>query len=367
MPFQFLMERAGFFNRSDLDKSTIPGHQLMACDKKVPVLWFEPLQPSRRVILFFHGNAATLRTTAPLLRKMRDQFHCHVMAFEFPSYGMSPDLILSAPLLRKRAIQFIDFVHDTLKFEREQMFLVSFCMGNVVSFYLAAQRRVGGFVSIAPFSSIRHYMRNNIFRHAIQGDGGLNNMTFARHVNCPTLIVHGTKDTASHIRDVFALFGAIRHSNKSLHRIPDEKHLMDWNRAVIPSIQQFIQESGIQLGRVVEQKEAKLRGSTEPSTQKQQQHQQATKTQQHPPPTNIAAFLRLERARRLDTSSTTSADTSTASAAYVYPSIEQHRDLFNMESVRSNTLTQSKQYVQWSLYGSAALYTVYKAVQLIIS
>lgn len=54
----------------------------------VPCLYLPTKNGSRKLLIFFHGNAEDLGLSYTLLNHMRDFFKVNVMAVEYPGYGI---------------------------------------------------------------------------------------------------------------------------------------------------------------------------------------------------------------------------------------------------------------------------------------
>lgn len=208
----------------------------------IPCMWL-PAPRAAGVILFCHGNAEDLGMCFPFVKHMRDQFKMNVLAVEYPGYGLLHGLAVSEAALKEVALTAFRFILDELKVAYEQIILFGRSVGSGPSVYLASRFPVGGLILVAAFSSVREAAKSLV--------GGLiagvlverfPNLSLIGNVSCPTLFIHGEKDSLVPPSHSVALFKQCR-ARKLLITPPGMEHntnlFTDASFLAVPAINFF--------------------------------------------------------------------------------------------------------------------------------
>merc|ERR1712137_826481 len=208
----------------------------------IPCMWL-PAARAAGVILVCHGNAEDLGMTFPFVRHMRDQFKMNVLAVEYPGYGLLSSIPASEVALKEVVLTAFRFVLDELKVAYEQIILFGRSIGSGPAIYLASRFPVGGLILVAAFASVREVIRCFV--------GGLisrifverfSNISLIGNVSCPTLFIHGEKDSLIPTSQSVALFKNCR-ARKLLITPPNMEHntnlFIDASFLAVPAINFF--------------------------------------------------------------------------------------------------------------------------------
>eukprot|EP00927_Polykrikos_kofoidii_P066190 TRINITY_DN61838_c0_g1_i1.p1 TRINITY_DN61838_c0_g1~~TRINITY_DN61838_c0_g1_i1.p1 ORF type:complete len:453 (-),score=95.95 TRINITY_DN61838_c0_g1_i1:157-1515(-) len=208
----------------------------------IPCMWL-PAPRAAGVILFCHGNAEDLGMCFPFVRHMRDQFKMNVLAVEYPGYGLLHDVPVSEAALKEVALTAFRFVLDELKVAYEQVILFGRSVGSGPTVFLASRFPVGGLILVAAFASVREAAKSLV--------GGLlsrilverfPNLSLIGNVSCPTLFIHGEKDSLVPPSHSVALFKQCR-ARKLLITPPGMEHntnlFTDASFLAVPAINFF--------------------------------------------------------------------------------------------------------------------------------
>jgi dienelactone hydrolase len=174
---------------------------------------------------------------------MRDQFKMNVLAVEYPGYGLLHGVPVSEAALKEVALTAFRFILDELKVAYEQIILFGRSVGSGPTVYLASRFPVGGLILIAAFSSVREAAKSLV--------GGLiagviverfPNLSLIGNVSCPTLFIHGEKDSLVPPSHSVALFKQCR-ARKLLITPPGMEHntnlFTDASFLAVPAINFF--------------------------------------------------------------------------------------------------------------------------------
>lgn len=208
----------------------------------IPCMWL-PAERAAGVILFFHGNAEDLGLSHAFVQHMRDQFKMNVLAVEYPGYGLIKHIPASEKAVQEVVLTVFRFVVDELRVAYEQIFLFGRSIGSGPATFLASTFPVGGLILVAAFASINEVIRSlagNIIAKAFVER--FPNISLIGNVSCPTLFIHGEKDSLVPPEQSVALFKQCR-ARKLLITPPGLEHNTNlWSDAsflAVPAINFF--------------------------------------------------------------------------------------------------------------------------------
>lgn len=187
-------------------------------------MWL-PAPRAAGVILFCHGNAEDLGMCFPFVRHMRDQFKMNVLAVEYPGYGLLHGIATSSEAaLKEVTLTAFRFILDELKVAYEQVILFGRSVGSGPTVYLASRFPVGGLILVAAFASVREAAKSlvgNLVATILEER--FPNIALIGNVSCPTLFIHGEKDSLVPPSHSVALFKNCR-ARKLLITPPGMEH-----------------------------------------------------------------------------------------------------------------------------------------------
>lgn len=208
----------------------------------IPCMWL-PAPRAAGVILFCHGNAEDLGMSFAFVRHMRDQFKMNVLAVEYPGYGLLSQVPSSEAACKEVCLTAFRFVLDELKVAYEQIILFGRSIGSGPAIWLASRFPVGGLILVAAFASINQVIKSLV--------GSLVSKVFVErfpnlqligNVSCPTLFIHGEKDSLVPPSQSVALFKQCR-ARKLLITPPSMEHntnlFTDASYLAVPAINFF--------------------------------------------------------------------------------------------------------------------------------
>ncbi|MBI3864022.1 MAG: alpha/beta hydrolase [Planctomycetia bacterium] len=115
--------------------------------------WYAPCENPAAVVLLAHGNAGNVTNVAPLLKRLRDQHHVSVLAFDYRGYGKSegrPD----EPGILEDARAARSWLAKRANVDERDIVLMGQSLGGGVAVNLAAHDGARGLVLISTFTSL---------------------------------------------------------------------------------------------------------------------------------------------------------------------------------------------------------------------
>eukprot|EP00445_Apocalathium_hangoei_P075922 CAMPEP_0204163894 /NCGR_PEP_ID=MMETSP0361-20130328/36785_1 /ASSEMBLY_ACC=CAM_ASM_000343 /TAXON_ID=268821 /ORGANISM="Scrippsiella Hangoei, Strain SHTV-5" /LENGTH=519 /DNA_ID=CAMNT_0051120667 /DNA_START=96 /DNA_END=1652 /DNA_ORIENTATION=- len=152
-----------------------------------------PYESARFLIIFFHSNAEDLGRCRWFCHFLRDQFQVHVLAVEYPGYGVCPGPPSKEGVIAN-ALSGLDFVTQSLGLPLEQIKVFGRSIGTGPALALAARVKLAGLILVTPFLSIRQLFADRLGPLSYFVDEWFLNDEEILKVRCPTMFVHGRKD-----------------------------------------------------------------------------------------------------------------------------------------------------------------------------
>jgi fermentation-respiration switch protein FrsA (DUF1100 family) len=153
-----------------------------------------PNPQSRKVIVWFHGNAEDLSTVAGALN-FYSAAGASVLALDYRGYGKSEGSPFEDGLYRDGDAAY-DYLIKQRHAQAEDIILLGHSLGGVVAIDLASRRPCGGLIVESSLTTARE-MARRLFRIPLLDYAPrtrFDSLSKIPRVRAPVLIVHGTKD-----------------------------------------------------------------------------------------------------------------------------------------------------------------------------
>lgn len=208
----------------------------------VPCLFLE--YPSARfVVLYIHSNAEDLGRCRPFLTSFRSQFQVHVLAVEYPGYGIASGGPCDEHRATENAFAAMRFIREVLRWPLDSILVLGRSIGCGPAIRVATKYEVAGLILISPMLSFKALCRDVVGWFAASAfEERFPNAERIKQVASPLLVVHGQQDEVIPCRHGVELFKACR-TRKLLVSPPTMAHntdlLSDVNFLVLPMLQFF--------------------------------------------------------------------------------------------------------------------------------
>lgn len=199
-------------------------------------------ESSRYLIIYFHSNAEDLGLCRWFCRFMHEQFQVHVLAVEYPGYGVcggrpTPEGVIA------NAHAALQFVNKTMKLPLDRILAFGRSLGTGPAVDLASRFHLAGLVLVTPFMSVKEILRSRLGSLAdLLTDDFFQNIWAVEEVKSPTLIIHGKLDEVIPVEHGEAIYAHCM-ARKGLVCPPDLSHnsniTLDLSIFVMPMLQFF--------------------------------------------------------------------------------------------------------------------------------
>jgi len=159
----------------------------------IPCL-FLPYHTARFLVFYLHSNAEDLGKCYSFCANVREQFQVHVLAVEYPGYGISPGDICNEASVLDNAQVCLRFVLEELERPLDSILVLGRSIGCGPAIALATQHNVGGLVLVSPMLSLKELYSDNLGPLARCLQERFPNKTRMPLVQSPLLVIHGQQD-----------------------------------------------------------------------------------------------------------------------------------------------------------------------------
>mmetsp|Transcript_110216 Transcript_110216/g.235343 ORF Transcript_110216/g.235343 Transcript_110216/m.235343 type:complete len:350 (+) Transcript_110216:103-1152(+) len=188
-------------------------------EQRVPCLLLR-YPTARYLLIYLHTNAEDIGKCYAFCSVMRMAFHIHVLAVEYPGYGLCPGGPATAASVTENAFAVFRFVREVLKWPTDSIKVLGRSIGTGPAILLAVQYKIAGLILIAPFLSIKDLLHDkvDVLSHLIQERFPSKDRIHL--VRSPALIIHGQKDSVVDCKHGAALYALCR--SRKLLVCPEE-------------------------------------------------------------------------------------------------------------------------------------------------
>jgi len=173
---------------------------------------------------------------------MYDQFQVHVLAVEYPGYGVCPGRPTPEGVIAN-AHAALQFAHKTLKLPLDRILVFGRSLGTGPAVTLASRFHLAGLILVTPFMSVKEVLRSRLGSLAdMLTDDFFDNISAIEDVKSPTLVLHGRLDDIIPVEHGEAIYAHCV-ARKGLVCPPDLSHnsniTLDLSIFVMPMLQFF--------------------------------------------------------------------------------------------------------------------------------
>jgi len=162
----------------------------------IPCYFEEPrtIEGCNKYILYFHGNAEDIFSSDYIIDILVNNLQYNVIAVEYPGYSIYHQ-DKCAKEIEKDCLTVYDYLVNEIGIKQENIVVCGRSIGSGPAVYLAANRSPSSLILISPFKSIKEVVASMIGVFNFIVADRFNNYKRINRVICPTLMIHGQKDS----------------------------------------------------------------------------------------------------------------------------------------------------------------------------
>lgn len=210
---------------------------------KLPCMFYSPNQTAKYFMIFCHGNGCDIGSMHDLLGELSRRIDSHILAFEYPSYGLCKGPIQpDRYTIDQNAERAYTFVHETLQWPADRILMYGHSIGSGTACHIASTKPVGGLILQSPYTSINSLIQEKIgFVGYLVGTSYWNNLNTMKNIHCPTLFIHGEQDNLIPSKHSQTLHDSLTHiQEKQLVLVSNADHNSIPNRTIMDNLQRFL-------------------------------------------------------------------------------------------------------------------------------
>ena len=198
---------------------TIDGNQI-ACRLFAPFLdsvdTLDNFRNLHKTVIFSHGNADDIGTSASYCQWIADSLCCNVVAYDYANYGVSSKTATTEENMHHSIEAVFGYLTASIKVPSKRIFVFGKSLGSVPSLFLASQSYgadIAGVILVSPLASgARVLLPRFRFPSSVMSsldDLFAPNIKRIAQVKSPVLLIHGTEDSVVPFQNSHDLFNNI--------------------------------------------------------------------------------------------------------------------------------------------------------------
>mmetsp|Transcript_105852 Transcript_105852/g.298205 ORF Transcript_105852/g.298205 Transcript_105852/m.298205 type:complete len:488 (-) Transcript_105852:23-1486(-) len=203
---------------------------------------------AQKLVVYIHSNFEDLGRCHNFCLSLRYHLKAHVLAVEYPSYGISPGSSCDEQRATESAHVAVRFAHEVLRWPWDSIILLGRSIGTGPATALAAMHRFGGLVLVAPFLSVKELCREYIGAAAGLIRERFPNGDLISQVKSPCLFIHGKKDTMVPVRHGIQMHSSCTARKRFVSPVDMEHNtdLLDHEDYLVGPMREFFDLPGVQ-------------------------------------------------------------------------------------------------------------------------
>ena len=155
------LNNTGFFKKNlspfELDYNLVASKKI---NDFIPCMLLKYAKGSSKLFLYFHANAEDLGRAAKFLTYIHIYLKMHVLAVEYPGYGIYEGETASAEKIVQDADIVYNFLTKTLMWKEQDIIVCGRSIGSGPACYLSSHYKPASLVLISPHTSIRGIVKD---------------------------------------------------------------------------------------------------------------------------------------------------------------------------------------------------------------
>mmetsp|Transcript_21155 Transcript_21155/g.15478 ORF Transcript_21155/g.15478 Transcript_21155/m.15478 type:complete len:296 (-) Transcript_21155:39-926(-) len=150
-----------------------------------------------KLVIYFHGNAEDIGLAFDLLYQFGNDMRMHVLAVEYPGYGLYKTSKPNEPQMKDDAEIIFDYLTKVIGVREQDIILFGRSMGSGPATFLASRKNACACLLMSPYTSIKDVARGLLgwasFLSVIVYER-FRNIDLIKEAKCPVFFLHGQRD-----------------------------------------------------------------------------------------------------------------------------------------------------------------------------
>ena len=192
----------------ELNKTGVSEFFIKSLDKtRIHAFYFE-CPGAETVVLYLHGNAGNAYHRFDDVHAL-NKTGTHVLLIDYRGYGKSERSPTEKGIYMDTIAAF-QYLKSGKNFEEKHIFVLGRSIGTAAAIHVAQNRKIGGLILISPLSTGKDMAKEMGFGWlSLFAGSSFDNLTRAKNIKSPVLIIHGDKDRVIPIHSGKKVFDAL--------------------------------------------------------------------------------------------------------------------------------------------------------------
>lgn len=130
-----------------------------------------------------------------MFQPLANIWRCHVLAMEYPTYGVYKNRDLNEEAIVQDSYDVYDFLTKEAHLNPDQIIIFGRSMGSGCACALSAAKPIAALILFSAYKSVKHAAKSMVggFFGSVVKER-FSNITNIEKINCPVQMIHGKKD-----------------------------------------------------------------------------------------------------------------------------------------------------------------------------
>ena len=161
-------------------------------DNYIPCLFYRNPNSSN-FLIYFHGNSEHIFQIEFYGLDFRSYLDMNIIIVEYPGYSIYPCDDPDSNIFFTNALIIYDWIKTKFNITDEQIFVCGRSLGTASAIFLSSLRKPKALFLISAFTSLKNIGKDFWVSYFIEGV--FNSYRYISNISCPTLFIHGKKDS----------------------------------------------------------------------------------------------------------------------------------------------------------------------------
>jgi abhydrolase domain-containing protein 17 len=166
-------------------------------EEYIPCLYLPCDTAGNKLVIYFHGNAEDIGLAFDLLTNFGEELKVHVLAVEYPGYGLYKTLPPDEMKMKEDCEAVYDYLTQVVGVRETNVILWGRSMGSGPTSYLSSIKQCHSVILMSAFMSIKEVAKDILGWAAFLTftvSERFPNIERIQNAKCPVFVMHGLKD-----------------------------------------------------------------------------------------------------------------------------------------------------------------------------
>ena len=219
---------------------------IQSADNYIPCLFYRNPKSSNYLI-YFHGNSEHIFQIEYYGLDFRSYLDMNIIIVEYPGYSIYPCEDPESNIFFNNALIVYDWIKNRFQASDDQIFVCGRSLGTASAIFLSSQRKPKALFLISAFTSLKNIGKDFWMSYFVEQI--FNSYRYISNISCPTLFVHGKKDSLINYHHSEQLLEEMKRTNNNIVLLKLNDNMthndFDLKEDIIFPIKDFIENNNL--------------------------------------------------------------------------------------------------------------------------